>query len=298
MKDIAYHRPATVDEAVKLKDELGPKAVFVAGGTDVMVMHHQKKLAFEALISLRRLEELGGIRVEDGFLLLGPAVTLTQILASPLIQAHVPILRDAAKVMGSTQMRNVATVGGNVMSAAPSGDTLGPLLCLDAVCVLRSAKGERRVPMTEMFAAPRTTAAEPDELLTVLEIPLPHSDEMHSAGHFYKLTRRSALDLALVNMAVQLWLSPGEGRILKARVAAGVAAPTPRRLTECEETLTGAMPDPALLERAAQAMVGQCSLRDSFRCASWYREHVLKVMLVRSAATALARLGVNLDQAA
>ena len=146
MKDVAYFRPASLAEAFDLKERLGEEAIFLAGGTDVMVQTRQGKIMPRALISLRGLEELQGVRLQGDTLLLGAATTLSQILADPLLGAHLPVLLDAARVMGSTQMRNVATVGGNVMSAAPSGDTLCPLLCLEAVCHLASNRARAKCP--------------------------------------------------------------------------------------------------------------------------------------------------------
>ncbi|MBI4800221.1 MAG: FAD binding domain-containing protein [Desulfarculus sp.] len=298
MKDVDYFKPASLAEALELKRGLGEGAVFLAGGTDVMVRSRQNKIAPQALISLRGIAELRGARLEGESLLLGAATTLSGILADPLIAQHLPVLTDAARVMGSTQMRNVATVGGNVMSAAPSGDTLCPLLCLEAVCHLVSPEGARQVPMHEMFLGPRRTAARPGEVLTHLAIPLPTAGGQASAGAFLKLSRRAALDLALINLAAQLWLNPDGTRIEKARLAAGVVGPTPLRLTEAEEALTGALPTAASLERAAQGLGNSCSIRDSHRCAAWYREEMLRVLLLRAGALALQRLGLSLEVAA
>lgn len=297
MIDCQYHKPTTLAGALQLKADLGGGALFIAGGTDVMVMTHQKKLSYDALISLRHIPDMSGIEIKGDTMHLGAATTLSEILFSPVVAEETPILSDAVKVMGSNQMRNTATVGGNVMTAASSGDTLGPLLCLDAVCLLVSPQGERRVDMADMFVGSRTTAAEPDEILVSLEIPLPTSGGKISSGAFYKLTRRAAMDLALINVSAQLWLSDDRTTIVKARLAAGVAAPTPIRLIETEEELTGAPIEEALKEHTAARAVGrECKLRDSNRCSSWYREEALKVLLPRAASTALIRMGVEVEQ--
>lgn len=298
MQEIAYHRPGSLAEALELKQRLGEQARFLAGGTDVMVQAHQKKLVCQAIISLRGLKELRGVRLQGDTLLLGAATTLSQVLADPFISQHLPVLSDAARVMGSTQMRNVATVGGNVMSAAPSGDTLCPLLCLEAVCHLASPEGTRQVAMNEMFLGPRQSAARSGEVLTHLAITLPTAGGRASAGAFLKLSRRAALDLALINLAVQLWLSPDGGSIAKARVAAGVVGPTPLRLVEAEQALTGAAPTADALARAAQSLGNSCNIRDSHRCAAWYREEMLRVLCQRAGARALQRLGIAVEVAA
>lgn len=298
MNDVDYFKPASLEEALSLKQSLGEGAVFLAGGTDVMVQAHQGKIAPQALISLRGIAELRGARLEGESLLLGAATTLSEILGDPLVARHLPVLSDAARVMGSTQMRNVATVGGNVMSAAPSGDTLCPLLCLEAVCHLVSSGGARQVPMHQMFLGPRRTAASPGELLTHLAIPLPTTGGQASAGAFLKLTRRAALDLALINLAVQLWLSGDGALIIKARVAAGVVGPTPLRLPEAEEALAGAPPTAETLQRATQNLGNSCSIRDSHRCAAWYREEMLRVLMQRACQQAFWRLGISGEVAA
>lgn len=293
MKNIDYYKPKTIGEALEVKEKMGPDACFIAGGTDVLVLARDRKLGCQALISLRRIPELAGITIQDDVLHLGPATTLTDILQSPEVARELPILHDAVQVMGSTQMRNMATVGGNVMTAASSGDTLGPLLCLDAVCRLVSSRGERRVPMDEMFVGPRTTAAEPDELLAGLEIPLPKAGGAVSSGAFFKLTRRAAMDLALINVSVQLWVSPDRATIAKARMAAGVAAPTPIRLKETEEELAGQPVAEAVKEQVAIRAIGrECRLRDSDRCSAWYREEMLRVLIPRAAGLALQRMDI------
>ncbi len=297
MKHLDYYRPQSLDEALALKGERGAEALFIAGGTDVMVLGRQKKLDCAALISLRGLAELTQMKLEGDTFFLGAGVTLSRILNSPEAARHLPILHDAVQVMGSTQMRNVATVGGNVMTAASSGDTLGPLLCLEAVCRLVSAQGERRVPMHEMFTGPRVTAARADEILLGLDIPLPTSGDRKSSGCFIKLMRRAALDLALINVSVQLWLDEAGETIAKARVAAGVVAPTPVRLVESEEALEGAPLAEALKEQAADHALGRsCRPRDSDRCSSWYREEMVRVLVPRAAGRALNRMGIDAGQ--
>lgn len=298
MRNVDYYKPKTLAEAMEAKGKMGPAAAFIAGGTDVMVAARQATPDYQALISLRNIAELSGIQVQGDTLHLGATTTLTQILKSDEVAEHLPVLHDAVQVMGSTQMRNMATVGGNIMTAASSGDTLGPLLCLEAVCRLVSPSGERRVPMDQMFSGPRSTAAEPDEILAGLDIPLPTAGGRRSSGAFFKLTRRAAMDLALINVAAQLWVSDDGATIEKARLAAGVVAPTPVRLYETEDYLAGAPVIEAIKEQTASLAVGrECRPRDSDRCSAWYREEMLRVMIPRAAALALSRMGVDLPQA-
>lgn len=298
MKDYDYHLPTSLAEAVALKAELGQRGRFVAGGTDVFILAKEGRFEFDALISLRRVAEIKTIVEEGDNILIGSGVTISDLYKSELVAKQLPVLADAAAVMGCTQMRNVATIGGNVMNAAASGDTLPPLLCLDTACRLVSAKGERLVPMTEMFLAPRKTAAEPDEALAGLVIPKPSAGGKKKSGAFIKLTRRAAMDLSIVSLAVQIQLDASLSKVEDARVAAGVVAPTPVRLPETERLLVGKPVEEAAVGEAASCAKGECTPRNSLRGSQWYREEMICVLLPRAVRQALARLGVDLDQAA
>ena len=294
MKKLAYHRPASLDAALSLKRELGDGARYVAGATDVMVMARAGRFPCQALISLRRLEELKGIRQGETSLTIGAGTTLQEILQSQAVYERVPVLHDAVSVMGSRQMRNMATIGGNVMTAVSSGDTLPPLLVLEAGCLLTGPDGTRRVPMHQMLTGPRATAARPEEVLTALDIPCVGESEPPAAGAFVKMMRRAAMDLAVANLAVQFTLSLDRSRIDKAKVAAGAVGPTALLLDQAGDLMAGQAPGKALLDQAAQAVVDGISPWDDVRGSAWYRREVTGVIFQRAAAQALARLGVEL----
>jgi CO/xanthine dehydrogenase FAD-binding subunit len=182
-------------------------------------------------------------------------------------------------------MRNLATVGGNVMSAVSSGDTIPPLLTLEAQCRLVSDKGERTVPLADFFPGPRQTQAQESEILATLELAAPAPG---CGMAFYKLGRRAALDLAVVSIAILLELG-ADGNIAKARAAAGAVGPTPIRLYEAENVLTGAKPGDETFAQAAQAALSESSPWDDVRASRWYREEMIKVVFPRVARTALQR---------
>ncbi len=292
MEEFEYLIPKNLPEALALKARGGEGARFVAGGTDVQVLRRAGRLYCQSLISLRRLPELKAIEAKGDTISLGAGATLSELLESELVREQLPILGDALEVMGCTQMRNLATLGGNVMSAVASGDTLPPLLCLEARCLLVSARDRRRVPITKMFTGPRTTAARPEEILVALEIPRPGPRQY---GAFIKLGRRAALDLAVVSLAVLLTLDR-EGRVLEeVRLAAGAVGPTPLRLAGAEEVLRGRSPEPDILARAAAAAREECSPWDDVRASRWYRREMIGVWLPRVVAKALARAGVEVQ---
>jgi CO/xanthine dehydrogenase FAD-binding subunit len=290
MKEYDYHLPTSLAEALRLKADYGGEARFVAGGTDVMVLKRAGRLDFKALISLRRVPEMAGIADEGDSIFIGAGVTLSQLMQSELIRGSLPSLHDAVCVMGCTQMRNLATVGGNVMSAVSSGDTIPPLLTMDAKCRLASAGGERSVPLADFFPGPRQTSAEEAEVLTALEIPKPTSGPTAGCGMaFHKLGRRAALDLAVVSIAVLLELEPGGKAISNARAAAGAVGPTPLRLRGAEEALIGKQPNEETFAAAAQAALEGSSPWDDVRASRWYRKEMIKVVFPRVAWTALQR---------
>ena len=294
MKDYEYHLPTSLEEALRIKAEYGSEARFVAGGTDVMVLKRAGRLDFDALISLRRVPEVAGIREDGDSIVIGAGVTLTQLRQSELIRRDLPSLHDAVCVMGCSQMRNLATVGGNVMSAVSSGDTIPPLLSLDAKCRLTSADGERAMPLADFFPGPRQTKAQDDEVLAALEIPKPASGPAPVCGMaFHKLGRRAALDLAVVSIAVALELEPDSKRIAGARAAAGAVGPTPIRLYEAEKILTNSDPSENTFANAAQAALKESSPWDDVRASRWYREEMIKVVFPRVAWTALQRAGAG-----
>lgn len=290
MKEYDYHLPTSLAEALRLKADYGGEARFVAGGTDVMVLKRAGRLDFKALISLRRVPEMAGIADEGDSIFIGAGVTLTQLMQSELIRASLPSLHDAVRVMGCTQMRNLATVGGNVMSAVSSGDTIPPLLTMDAKCRLASSGGERILPLADFFPGARQTSAQDGEVLTALEIPKPTSGPVAGCGMaFHKLGRRAALDLAVVSIAVLLEIEPGEKTITNARAAAGAVGPTPLRLRGAEEALLGKQPNEETFAMAAQAGLTESSPWDDVRASRWYREEMIKVVFPRVAWTALQR---------
>lgn len=290
MKDYDYHLPTSLDEALRIKAGYGGEARFVAGGTDVLVLQRAGRLYFKALVSLRRVPEVTAISQDASSITIGGGVTLTQLMQSDLVRNSLPSLHDAVSVMGCTQMRNLATVGGNVMSAVSSGDTIPPLLTMEAHCRLASAKGERTVPLADFFPGPRQTKAQEDEVLVAMELPLPKPG---CGMAFHKLGRRAALDLAVVSIAILLELEPGGKRIAGARAAAGAVGPTPLRLYQAEKALTGAAPTEEAFAKAAQAALEESSPWDDVRASRWYREEMIKVVFPRVAWTALERAGAG-----
>ena len=310
MKKVDYLKPKTLDEAFSLLIQYGEKAKLIAGGTDVIVMLKQKELSPDALISLQGISGLDRLEY-NGELKIGPMVTHRAIEKSELIRKEFSALTDAADVLGSVQVRNVATIGGNIVTAAPSADTAAPLLALGAKLKLKSSKAERTIPIEQFFTGPGETVLEKGEILTEILIPRPLSN---TGSAYWKLQRRGALDLPILGVAVLLSLdkstvtcsdllctsSPistvlhsleGDEVFCKeVRIALGVAAPTPMRATKAENLLRGKKISDELLEEVAETAAKEAQPRDSIRGEAWYRRDMIKVLVKRIAMRCIERI--------
>jgi len=280
MIDYAYFKPKDLGDAFSLLAEHGNNAELIAGGTDVMVLAKLSNRSPEVFISLRGLDELRYIQKKDDYHI-GALTTHRMIETSPLMQDELAALYQGAAQVGSVQVRNVATIGGNICNAAPSADTAGPLFILDAVLVLKRNNQERKVPIHDFFVGPSETVKEKDEILTEIIIP---GHMGHYGSAYYKHARRKAMNLPIIGVAVGLSLKE-EGRIDDARIALTVAAPTPIRVFEAEDFLRDKpLTDDTLKEAGLIASSPECcSPRDSLRCEGWYREDMIRVLIPRVA---------------
>ncbi|MEW5725309.1 MAG: FAD binding domain-containing protein [Thermodesulfobacteriota bacterium] len=286
MNKFSYLRPTSLEEALDLLVRHGRAAKPVAGGTDVIVNAKKNELEAEVLVSLRRLEELRYIREEAGRVFIGGLTTLRDLEKSELVADLLPALADAARHMASVQIRNVATVAGNIANAAPSADTAPPLLISDAKVRLVSKKGERSVALDQFFLGPGRTVLEPDEIIREFVIPKPAPPYSQA---YWKHSRRKAMDLAMVSVGVHLELEDDLITCRLARLAHGVAAPTPIRTPEAEAQLQGKKITPELLDSIGERSCAETLCRDSLRGEAWYRREIIRVMVRRMALLALAR---------
>jgi len=310
MKKFDYFKPKTLEEALTLLNQYGDKAKLIAGGTDVIVMIKQKKMAPEVLISLREIPGLDRMEY-NGFLKIGPMVTHRAIEKSETIRKHFSALSDAVDVLGSVQIRNVGTIGGNICTAAPSADTASPLLALGAQVRLKSLKGERTLPLEQFFTGPGETVLEKGEILTEIFIPKPLP---HTSSAYWKHQRRQALDLPILGVAVLLSLdrstvtcsdllctaSPistilhsleGDEVVCKeVRIALSVAAPTPMRATKAENLLRGKRMSDELLEEVAETAAKEAQPRDTIRGEAWYRRDMIRVLVRRMVMRGIERV--------
>jgi len=285
MIDYDYRKPENVKEVFSFLKDYGPKATLIAGGTDVMVKIRNRHLSPEVLVSLRGLEELRYITKKKGYHI-GAMTTHGMLEHSDMVRTELSALHDGASRVGSVQIRNVATVGGNICNASPSADTAGPLLVLDATLILEGPDGRRTVPIVDFFTGPSKTVRQQDEILIEFDIP----EEMSGFGSAYwKHSRRKAMDLPILGVAVAVRLADDE-TVSDVRIGLTVAAPTPIRAYKAEEFLMGKRLDDDVLEAAGRIASSESSPRDSMRGKEWYRRDIIHVFVPRMARLAAERL--------
>jgi carbon-monoxide dehydrogenase medium subunit len=310
MKKFNYLRPQTLEEALSLLNQYGKKAKLIAGGTDVIVLIKQKAMMPEVLISLRGIPGLNQIRY-DGVLKIGAMVTHRDIEKSEVIRKEFSALGDAADVLGSIQIRNVATIGGNICTAAPSADTATPLLVLGTQVKIKSLSEEKMLPIEGFFTGPGETILKKGEMVTELIIPKPLPN---TGSAYWKLQRRLALDLPILGVSVLLSLDKGtvscsdmlcttspissilhtmekdELTCKEIRIALGVAAPTPMRALKAENLMRGKKISDELLEEVANTASAEAQPRDSIRGEAWYRKDLIRVLVKRMAMKSIERV--------
>ena len=269
-----------MEEAVSLMVRHKGKAVWLAGGTDLLVEMKHGKLSPRIIINLKKIPDLYGIKVnEAGDLLIRALVTLGTIEESLIVEKGWPILNEAARGVGSVQIRNLATLGGNICRASPSADMIPPLIVLRGIARTIGPQGDRTVPMEDFFKGPGETVLEKTELLREIIVPkrLPNS-----GGSYLKLSPRNAMDLALVGVAVEIALNPRSEICEDIRIALGAVAPIPIRSREAEKVLIGSRIEESLVDKAAKCASKESKPISDIRGSEAYRKSMVNVMTRRA----------------
>jgi CO/xanthine dehydrogenase FAD-binding subunit len=283
MQPFAYARPSTLAEAVAILAERGPEARVLAGGTDLLIRLRDGSLAPKVVVDVKRVPELApGIRADGDRVVIGATTAMTEIAAHPMVRHDLAALAESAAVVGSVQIRNRATLAGNLCNASPAADTAPALLVHGAVVVVSGPDGTRRIPLDAFFVRSGVTTLARGELVTAVELPIPPA---RLASAHERRTRRRGHDLAAVTMAV------GVDAMGLARIAFGSVGPRP--LVRLDETAT--LGDPAASDEAVEAtlellLAGAVPSATSMRASPEYRLAMLRVLARRARATALRRL--------
>ena len=276
-----YARPTRLDDALALLAEV-PPARPLLGGTDLIVGLRKGKLRPPLVVDLKRVAELeGDITERDGMLRVGAATVMTQIVSDARVRRRFPALVEAALTVGSIQIRNRATLAGNLCNASPAADTAPPLIAYAARVEVVGPAGLRAVPVEELFVGPGRTSLAPGELVTAVELPL--SREPFGAA-FERLTRRRGVDLATISVCCSVSVDG------VARFAYGAAGPRPFLVGDASGTLADPSGDPAAQERVLRQLTSRASPISNVRASREYREAMLVVLSRRALERARRRL--------
>jgi len=263
---IDYRFPESIEEALSLMEGHRDSARIVAGGTDLMLLIEKEANTPRLLIDITRVPSLRTIEVEGDYIKIGAAATYRDLLAYAAISERVQFLADAIRTIGGVQIRNVATLIGNITNASPAGDALPPLYILGTEVVISGLRETRSLPIEDFILGVRRTALQPGELVTHIKFELPGN---HWYGHFDKIGLRRAMAIAVVSAAFLIHID--NGKVDKARIALGAVAPTVVRASDAEAYLIGRELDEETIGAAAEIAVHSISPIDDLRATAEYR---------------------------
>jgi probable selenate reductase FAD-binding subunit len=287
-RSFQYLRPDSPEEACELKARNGRQAHFWAGGTDLLLEWRRGAVEIEYCIDLSYLSELRAIRLYDREIEIGALATIAALQECRGFDKSHAVLHDVASQFATPQIRNIATIGGNLCHAAPSADFAVALIALGAEMKLLGRKGERTLPIDAFFTGVKRTAMQADELLVEIRVP---QAPARSACTFTRVTR-SSVDIALVNSAVHLMVDEA-GIIRQARIALGAVAPVPFRSKAAEEMLLNRRfdeVDDEALERVGERAAADARPITDLRASAAYRRYVCDVLVKRALRRALCEL--------
>lgn len=268
-----YFRTRSIFEAFSLLEQ---GAVPYQGGTDLLVQLRSGKREAELLADLSDLQGLKGIAMSEGMLSVGAACKAVEIAADPLVTRWAPGLAQSAAALGSPPIRNKATIGGNIATASPAGDMLTACWALEAVLLLVTRSGERRLPLDEFIQGPGRQTLQPAEMIARIEIPLvPWKHQ-----HFFKVGRRNAMSVSVVN-GLCAFQTADDGTVSQARIGLGAVGPTPLRIRDAEAYITGKRPGDVNKEHLMQLVRAGVQPISDIRASAEYRRYIAGVMVKR-----------------
>ena len=289
MSGSRYERPASLSEAVTLlagSDNTHP----LSGGTDLAVAMRYGRVKPGLIVDLKAIPELApSIEMADGLLAITANTVMTDLENDERIGKLLPALVEAARVVGSVQIRNRATLAGNLANASPAADTPPVLMALGATIVIHGPSGIRALSVDDFLVHYRTTALDPGELIVAVQIPMP---ARRSSSSFLKLGVRRAMEISVVCVGASIELDE-DGSIVKAGLGLGSVAPVTLRPRNAEKLLVGNTASPELFAAAGDAAGGECSPIDDLRASGEYRKAMVPVLVRRALSIAQERSGVG-----
>lgn len=286
MKDFDLFEPRSISKLLILLDQYKRSAKIIGGGTDLLFEMEKGAVAFPILISLRNISQLSRISFNPiSGLRLGAAVTIHEAETSPIIKENYPLIAQAASQLGMLQVRNQATIGGNLCQASPAGDMIPPLMALRALLNLQSVSGQRVVQIEKFFKGPRKTVMKSGELLKEILVPPPEPNDSHA---FLKYSRMGSVDIAIVNVAVKIRLEE-DHKCKEASICLGGVAPTVIRARLTESLIMGKNLDHNLIQKAGEKVLEEVQPISDIRASSEYRREMSRVMTIRALKAAITK---------
>ena len=288
MRDFDYQSANSIDDALTLRS--AGETLLLAGGTDLIAQMKEGRRHAPTIVDVKRLPGLGTIdELPDGGLRVGAAASATSVARHAIVRKNYPAVSEAAGMIGSWQIQNRATLGGNICNAAPSADAVPALICNDASATVSSPDGERSHLVEDLFTGPGRTILAPTDILTFITMP---AISPRTASTYLRFTPRREMDIAVVGVGARLDLD-ADGRITTARIALASVAPTPIRASSAEAALVGQAPSTSLFTAAGEAARGDASPISDTRGSADYRRHLVGVLCKRALTTCAERLGVE-----
>ena len=292
MYDIkALYEAESVDHAVALRLE-HPEAQIIAGGSDVLVQIREGRRAGKELISIYTLDELRGVSIDaEENIRIGSLTSFSHITRDPIIQKYINVLGEAVDQVGSPQIRNIGTIGGNTCNGVTSADSASTLHAWEAIVELTGRNGVRRIPIKDFYIKAGTVdiRAEEGEIQTAILIP--KSSYENTCGHYIKYGLRNAMEIASLGCSVNVRLSEDKKTIDRCRIAYGVAGPVPMRALSAEAVANGAAISSGLLDEFSRAVLSDINPRDSWRASKDFRLHIAVEMAKRCLAESIKKAG-------
>ncbi|MBA7524606.1 Carbon monoxide dehydrogenase medium chain [subsurface metagenome] len=274
-----YFAPRKIEEALEILSKYGKEIKVIAGGTDLLIQYYDRLYEVGSWLDLKNIKELKEIKIYQNQIEIGAMVTHAQLEKSEDIKKYFPILSQAAADIGSPQIKNRGTIGGNIVNASPAGDLLAPLMAYDAQFKLFSIQKETLIPAEEFFIGPKKTILEPAQLLTRIILPLPSE---RTYGCWIKIGKRKALIIATITLALVVEMAEDNKTVKDVRTCLGSVAPTPIEIKEIRKKMVGKNFDQLDFNQLGQIVEDKISPIDDIRGTREYRKDVAKNIMINA----------------
>ena len=287
----ALYEAESVEHAIQLRLE-HPEAQIIAGGSDVLVQMREGKRAGRELISIYMIDAMRGVSIdEEENIRIGSLTSFSHITKDPIIQKYINVLGEAVDQVGSPQIRNIGTIGGNTCNGVTSADSASTLHAWEAIIELTGKNGVRRLPIKDFYIKAGVVDIRADEGEIQTAILIPKASYENTFGHYIKYGMRNAMEIATLGCSVNVRMSEDKKTIDRCRIAYGVAGPVPMRVPSAEAVANGAAPSEAMIEEFSLAVLKDINPRDSWRASKAFRQHIAVEMARRALIESIHRAG-------